>query len=281
MDRGSDHSYNWPVATTTPAPPAPPGASTRLRVEALAAATDTSVDTIRFYQKRRLLPPPEREGRIAWYGPEHVERLARIRDLQARGLSLALIGRIVRGELDHADAPLAAAVAVAIGAGADPSDPAAEALLTLDELAARAGVPVEVLRAVVDEGLLAGRRGRGVSDGEPRFVPSDVEVVTAGMALLAQGLPLPALLALARAHHDATRDVAMAAVELFDEHVRRPLRDAPLSDDERAQRLVDAFTALLPAVTTLVGHHFRQVLLQVAQEHLERVEQRDEQRDAR
>ena len=43
-----------------------------------------SVDTIRFYQKRRLLPPPDREGRVAWYGPEHVERLARIRELQRR-----------------------------------------------------------------------------------------------------------------------------------------------------------------------------------------------------
>ncbi len=43
-----------------------------LRVEDLARAADVSVDTIRFYQKRRLLPPPTRRGRIAWYGPQHV-----------------------------------------------------------------------------------------------------------------------------------------------------------------------------------------------------------------
>ena len=45
------------------------GAATTLRVEDLARAADVSVDTIRFYQKRRLLPPPTRRGRIAWYGP--------------------------------------------------------------------------------------------------------------------------------------------------------------------------------------------------------------------
>ena len=57
---------------------------------------------------------------------------------------------------------------------------------------------------------------------------------------------------------------------MFDEHVRTPLRDADLSDDEKAGLLVDAFDALLPAITTLVTHHFRQVLLTVAQQHLEK-----------
>ena len=83
----------------------------RFRVEDLAAQAGESVDTIRFYQKWGLLPAPTREGRVAWYGPEHVERLARIRELQTHGLTLALIGRVVNGELDATDAPLAIAVA--------------------------------------------------------------------------------------------------------------------------------------------------------------------------
>src|SRR3954447_24932284 len=82
-----------------------------LRVEDLARAADVSVDTIRFYQKRRLLPPPTRQGRIAWYGPQHAERLARIRELQQRGFSLSLIRRLLDGELDAADVPLAATLA--------------------------------------------------------------------------------------------------------------------------------------------------------------------------
>src|SRR6266487_6932102 len=105
----------------------------RLRVEELAARADVSVDTIRFYQKRRLLPAPERQGRIAWYGSDHVERLAQIKDLQQRGLSLAVIRRIVSGELDRADEPLAAAV---VGAAEDGggAETGAEEFLTLDEL---------------------------------------------------------------------------------------------------------------------------------------------------
>src|SRR2546423_15717774 len=83
------------------------------RVEELARRADTSVDTIRFYQKRRLLAPPTRQGRIAWYGPAHLERLLRIRELRAQGLTLALIGRMLDGQLDPTDVPLAAGVAAA------------------------------------------------------------------------------------------------------------------------------------------------------------------------
>ena len=232
----------------------------RLRVEELARETDVSVDTIRFYQKRRLLPPPEREGRVGWYGDEHVSRLSRIRELRARGLTLALIGRMLDGDLDPTDEPLAAAVAAA-----DTETP--EEFLTLAQLAERSGVPGALLEAVAREHLLVAR----IHDGEARYTTADVAVVQQGLRLLEQGLPLPELLNLARAHHEQTRDIAETAVELFDRYVRTPLRASDLPDDEKADRLVEAFRTLLPAVTTLVAHHFRRVLLEVAQEHLESV----------
>jgi DNA-binding transcriptional MerR regulator len=232
-----------------------------LRVEELAARADVSVDTIRFYQKRRLLPSPERRGRIGWYGPEHVERLARIKDLQRHGFSLAVIRRIVSGELDRADEPLAAAVATA------GDDSAGEEFLSLDELSARSGVPQALIESIVREGLLVPRR----QEGDARFTSADVDIVAAGLRLLETGLPMPELLALARRHHEATRETAEGAVAMFDTYVREPLRAADLSDDERAERLVEAFRVLLPSVTALVAHHFRRVLLEVAQEHLEAV----------
>lgn len=232
-----------------------------LRVEELAARADVSVDTIRFYQKRRLLPPPERRGRIGWYGPEHVDRLARIKELQRRGFSLAVIRRIVSGELDRADEPLAAAV---VAAGDDAAD---EEFLTLEELAARSGVPEALIESIVREGLLVPRR----HEGDARFTSADVDIVAAGLRLLETGLPMPELLTLARRHHEATRETAEGAVAMFDTYVREPLRAADLSDDERAERLVEAFRVLLPSVTALVAHHFRRVLLEVAQEHLEAV----------
>lgn len=232
-------------------------------MEELARRADVSVDTIRFYQKRRLLPPPAREGRIAWYGEEHVGRLARIRELQRDGLPLEVIRRLVDGGLDATDASLAAAVAGA----RDGDAPAAEELLTLEELAARSGVPAPLVEAVAREGLLVAR----VQDGRPWFTADDAELVAAGLALVEAGLPLPELLALARRHHAETRAVAEEAVAMFDAHVRRPLRDAGLPPDDAATRIVDAFRVLLPSVTALVAHHFRRVLLQVAQEHLEAV----------
>jgi DNA-binding transcriptional MerR regulator len=231
------------------------------RVEDLARTSGVSVDTIRFYQKRRLLPPPAREGRVAWYGPEHVERLTRIRDLQGRGFSLTVIRRLLDGELDPADEPLAAAVV-----GAQTGDDAGE-LLTLEELAARTGVPEAILETVTREGLLVPHR----RDGTDRYASSDVELVAAGLRLLEAGLPLAELLALARRHHEMTRAIAEDAVAMFDVHVREPLREADLSDDEKARQLVDAFRTLLPTATSLVAQHFRTVLLEVAQEHFESV----------
>ena len=223
----------------------------RLRVEELAERADVSVDTIRFYQKRRLLAPPERQGRVAWYGTDHLERLARIRELRSEGLTLALIGRVLSGDLDATDAPLAVAVAKAV---------APEELLSLAELAERAAVPPALLEAVIHEGLLVPR----LSDGRECYTTADVDVVRSGLTLLDAGFPLTDLLALAREHNAATHDVAEQAVALFDRYVRVPLRASELSDGEKAELLVDAFRTLLPAVTVLVEHHFQRVLLAVA-----------------
>ena len=88
---------------------------------------------------------------------------------------------------------------------------------------------------------------------------------------LFRGLGNEYLLALARRQHEMTRSIAEAAVAMFDEHVRAPLREAPMSEAERAERLVEAFQTLLPTATALVANHFRSVLLEVAREHLESV----------
>jgi len=231
------------------------------RVEQLAAGCDVSVDTVRFYQARGLLPPPRREGRVALYGSEHAERIRKIRALQRGGLTLAVIKRIFAGELDRADADLAAAVAVAQGDGEG------EEFLTLEQLAQRSGMPTALLRAAERAGLTIGR----TIDGEERFTAADVEMVRHGLRLLETGLPINALLAIATGYTQAARETAEQAVELFDEHVRKPIRDTAGSDVEAAEQMVVAFGELLPAVTQLVSHHFRRILLQVAEEHIERV----------
>ncbi|MDQ3896030.1 MAG: MerR family transcriptional regulator [Actinomycetota bacterium] len=233
----------------------------RMRVEELALAAEVSVDTIRYYQKQRLLPPPGRDGRLAFYGEEHLDRIGRVKELQRRGFTLAVIRRFLAGELDPADEPLAAAVA-----GAEDDD-GAEERFGVEELAHRVGVPQPMLDALVREGLLIPR----MVAGRPSFTAADVTTLRGGLRLLEAGLPLPELFALARHHHEVTREVAAEAVELFDTWVRKPLRASDLPEDEKAKRLVEAFRTLMPAVTALVAHHFGRILLQVAQEHLESV----------
>ncbi len=231
----------------------------RYRVERLAAACDVSVDTVRYYQSLGLLPQPEREGRVAWYGDEHLDRIRRIRDLQRKGLTLAAIGRVVRGEIGTPDADLAAAVAEARGDGSDGE------LMTIDEFSSRSGVPSSLVQAVEREGIRIGR----VVDGEVRYTGADIELVRTALRLLEFGLPLGDLLGLARDADAAMRALAERAVDLFDEHVRRPIRDTAADSDAAADQMVEAFRQLLPAVTALVSHHFRRVLLEAAEERIE------------
>lgn len=231
----------------------------RYRVEQLAAACEVSVDTVRYYQTMGLLSPPQREGRVAIYGPEHAERIRRVRALQRKGLTLAVIKRLLEGTIGRGDADLAEAVAAAQAED--------QTFLGIDEVAERSGVPVALLRSIERAGLRIGRR----IDGEERYTDADVEMVRQGLRILEAGFPLHELLALA-ADYDATaRATAERAVELFDGHVRSPVRESGLSDEEAAEKLVAAFRELLPAVTMLIAHHFRRVLLAVAEEHIERV----------
>jgi len=58
-------------------------------VEVLAARAGLPVRTIREYQTMRVLEPPVRRGRVAFYGEAHLRRLALIARLQERGYSLA------------------------------------------------------------------------------------------------------------------------------------------------------------------------------------------------
>ena len=145
---------------------------------------------------------------------------------------------------------------------------AEEELLDLDGLATRVGVPVAILDSLVREGMLMPRADPG-SGGEPRFGTDDVETLQAGLKLLEVGLPLPEVFALARRFHAMSREVASEAVELFDTYVRKPLRETDLDEAAKAERMVEAFGKLMPAVGTLVANHFRQILLQVAKEHFE------------
>lgn len=230
----------------------------RYRVDELASRAGVSVDTVRFYQSRGLLPQPERAGRVAWYSDDHLETLQRVRDLKDKGFTLATIRRLLAGDLDAADEALVAAIET-------PSPGEHEALLSLDELAERTGVSPALLQAIEREGLLVPRE----SEDGPVYTEEDAAAVSAGLQLLGAGLPLGELLALAREHDAAMRPVAQRAVDLFVRFVRDPIRGTTADEKEAAEKLTEAFAVMLPATGALVGSHFRRLLIAEAQARLE------------
>ncbi len=225
-----------------------------LRVEELARQAGVSVDTIRFYQGRGLLPPPERRGRLAIYGEAHLERLRRIRTWQEAGLTLAVIRRLVERPERSADEALLEALA---------TERLGERSLTRSELAAESGVPEVLLGAAVSSGLISPLR---VGD-EERFSESDLEMARAGVAILGAGFPIDPLLRLAGEHVAHVQRTADRAIELFDEHVRHG-RDG--ADPDEVTR---AFRDLTPMLTKLIALHFQRTLVNRA---LERLEGREE-----
>jgi len=287
-----------------------------IRVEQLSVQADVSVDTIRYYQSKGLLEPPRREGRIAWYGDDHLERLDRIRTLQQRGFTLATIARLVTGDLDAADEALlgqlsglpaasAADTDVPVGTtalgttalGTAPLSAAPDGTVDADgqetysltQLSGLTGMPLALLKAIEAEGLLIPTRVAGLE----RYTAEDVAASRAGLLLLEWGIPLSDLLELARRHNEATEAVARQAVDLFARHVREPLRHGNVPDalshgpdglpagatgDPAVDGLLQAYAELLPAVNTLVGHHFTRTLVKVALDHVEQVGSDEERR---
>jgi MerR family mercuric resistance operon transcriptional regulator len=68
----------------------------------LAKAAGVGVETVRYYQRRGLLPePPRPQGEVRRYSAEDVRRLKFIRSAQAAGFTLAEIGELL--ELSASD----------------------------------------------------------------------------------------------------------------------------------------------------------------------------------
>lgn len=70
-----------------------------LTIGAFATAAGVNVETIRFYQKRGLLPTPERlHGSIRRYGQRDVERVKFVKSAQRLGFSLDEVGQLLKLE---------------------------------------------------------------------------------------------------------------------------------------------------------------------------------------
>lgn len=68
-----------------------------MTIRQLAERTGMTVRNIRAHQTRGLLPPPTVRGRTGYYGEEHVARIELTREMQADGLNLEAIRRVLDG----------------------------------------------------------------------------------------------------------------------------------------------------------------------------------------
>lgn len=227
------------------------------RVAELAEAAGVGVDTVRFYQARGLIEMPERRGRFAIYTAAHLERIRRIRSLLDSGFSLAQIRQLMsedapgetsdpREKADEAPGPsesktlLSALAAETVGGGT----------LSRAELAAETGVPEALIAAAIGAGMISPVEVQG----EERFPRSDLEMVAAALEILGMGMPLEPLLELAAQHAENVDALAEQAIDLFDDHVRKPR-----GEDEESVRRV--FERLLPQATQIVALHFQRTVV--------------------
>lgn len=222
-------------------------------MEQLAEAAGVSVEALRSYQSKGLLPPPRHAGRRAVYGEHHLARLRTIRDLKARGHSLRAIAGMVGQPAATGDTSFAERVV---------ED---EERLTLTELAERSRVPPSMLRSLEASGVLKPHR----SADERRYTGADVRAVRLLLSLVGGGVPMEEFMAVARVQIAASDEVADGAVELFLRYVREPLLDAKLTQKEEAERMVAAFRLLVQAASGLIAYHFQRALLDRVQAEIE------------
>ncbi|MFD7920761.1 MerR family transcriptional regulator [Streptomyces sp. NPDC059740] len=201
----------------------------------LAERAGVSVRTIRFYRERRLLPPPRREGRIAWYDEHHLARLRIISGLLERGHALSGIAELLSafdqghdvGELLGVREPLVA-----------PWSQETPVRLTAEELADhfKDDVTAENLADSLDIGYLA-------VDGDD-FVHVSRRLLDASTTLVDKGVPLAAVLAAGRRVREHADALARLFTDVLHHHVVTPLLTHGPSDVPETERVAE-LTALL------------------------------------
>jgi len=229
------------------------------RVDELAAEAGVSVEALRSYQSKGLLPPPRHEGRVAIYGDAHVARLREILDLKHQGYSLRMIAHLLIEQV-----PPAPSVPVLADTFSSAGD--AEERLTLRQVAERTRVPPSMLRSLEASGVLQPRN----DDIVRPYSTADVKAVRMLLSLISGGLPIEEFMAVARTQIETNKAVADGAIGLFFTYVREPMLDSGLPDDEEAERLVSALALMLQATTTLIAYNFQRRVLNGISAELER-----------
>ncbi|MFF3677013.1 MerR family transcriptional regulator [Streptomyces sp. NPDC002120] len=197
------------------------------RTEELAEAAGIPVRTLRFYRERKLLPPPRREGRIAWYDEHHLARLRTIAALLERGHTLGGIAELTAAFESGRDV---SQLGELLGIGWSEETPVR---LTPEALADyfEGEVTPENLAASLDLGYLA-------VDGDA-IVHVSRRLLDVSSALVREGVPLAAVLETGRRVREHADAMALLFTELISTHIS-PSPDALTRLRPLAKSVVEA-----------------------------------------
>ncbi|MCY0945881.1 MerR family transcriptional regulator [Streptomyces antarcticus] len=207
------------------------------RTEELAEAAGIPVRTLRFYRERKLLPPPRREGRIAWYDEHHLARLRTVAALLERGHTLGGIAELTAAFENGRDV---GQLGELLGIGWSEETPVR---LTPEALADyfEGEVTPENLAASLDLGYLA-------TDGE-EIVHVSRRLLDVSSALVREGIPLSAVLETGRRVREHADALAALFTELISTHTSQDAlpRLRPLAKSVVEAELTMAMDRLLAA----------------------------------
>jgi DNA-binding transcriptional MerR regulator len=223
------------------------------RIDDLAHKAGLTVDTVRYYQAQGLLPPAERCGRAKLYGPEHLERLERIRELQQRRFSLAAIRAFISEDRNG----------LVDGVFADRDE---TRTYSLDELVERSGIDHDFAEALHTAGLLRdpAEHGRDAYDGE------DLDVARAMAELRGLGVADRVIVELGRIYSEGIEATQRQVVDLFSGRGRFEWTDDELA---RFQNLTGRHSAeLLPPMRRMVDYAHHRTMQRLALAAIERGE---------
>lgn len=218
-----------PAATDTPVRSAE--AESGLTVDDVARDAGIPTSTVRMYQNRGLLPPPQRRGRVGYYGDSHRSRLRLIAHLQERGFSLAAI----KETLDS----------WAAGQSLDQMLGVTEVAPALRREPLRL-TPSELAERFVGVGLTQADILRAVEIGLVELDGTDIVVSSAafadiGPAVVSMGVPVDEILDEYEALSTAVGEIAERFRAVFERRVWEPFVERGMPVDE------------IPALTADVG----------------------------
>ncbi len=211
-------------------------------IDELARAAGTTVRNVRLYQERGLLPPPRREGRRGRYGPDHLRRLRLVLTMLGRGYPLTAIRELLEAWEDRRSVADVLGFEEALAAPFTDTPPREVTLAELATLFPDGG-PAFLLRSI--------ELGIVVPDDD-RFTAPSAGLFDAGVQLVADGVPLDAVLATAEAILAATDALAERFVALFRDHVWQPFVDAGMPPGE-LPRITEALQRQRPLATEAVA----------------------------